>query len=92
MKEVPCVGKSWEATAIEKEDFKNMRRQVAKYKGTLYRDLENGVWEDRVIIDVLWKSGHDQYMANSDLTSGMEDEAEYVISSVQGLIIWIFFK
>ena len=77
---------SWEAAAILKEDCKNLRRLVAKYKGKLFKDLEKGVWEDRVIIDVLWKSEHNQYIVNTDLTSG-KDEAVYDIFSVRELII-----
>ena len=87
VKVVPCVKESWEAAAIEKEDSKNMRKLIAKYNGKLFRDKVKGVWEDRVIIGVLWNSKHVQYMVNTHLTSGKKDEAEYVISSVGELII-----
>ena len=63
-----------------------LSRLVAKYKGKLFRDKVKKVWEDRVIIGVLWKSEHDQYIVNTDLTTGM-DEAEYDIFSVRELII-----
>ena len=87
VKAVPCVEESWEATAIEKKDSKSMSRLLAKYRGKLVRDKVKGVWEDRVIIGVLWNSKHDQYMVNTHMTSGKKDEAEYVISSVRRLII-----
>ena len=38
----------------------------------------------------LWSNEYDQYIVNTDLTSGMEDEAEYDILSVRGLTIQIF--
>ena len=83
---VTCVEEPWEAAAIMKKDSKNLSRLVAKYKGKLFRDKVKKVWEDRVIIGVLWKSEHDQYIVNTDLTTGM-DEAEYDIFSVRELII-----
>ena len=86
VKVVPCVEESWEAAAIEKEDSKNMRKLIAKYKGKLFRDKVKGVWEDRVIIGVLWINKYRQYFVITDLTSGKKDEAEYDISSVRGLI------